>query len=222
MAPTTYGTPSSSDQGVFTLEEVSRHNNAKDIWVAMWNHVYDVTAYQEDHPGGKEFLIENAGTDATTAYEDIGHSTDAHEILETVRIGRIADEDWTDHSVKKMPDVIPSGTHVVNNQPPPKTHHRVVSTVRAGLLSTVLAIVLGRRFSEVIYRLQSHGFWKGFLLSSLASLSLTVLAGQWAVRHLNIAHRDFQSYPAHIKSKQPTTKPSFSLSKKYTLSHDTY
>jgi cytochrome-b5 reductase len=83
--------------GVYTLQEVAKHTSKTDLWVTLWNHVYDVTDYQEDHPGGKEFLLENAGTDATTAYEDIGHSTDAREILENFRIGRIADEDWTDH-----------------------------------------------------------------------------------------------------------------------------
>ena len=239
MAPTTRDTAPSSDEGVFTLDEVSKHNNAKDIWVAMWNHVYDVTSYQEDHPGGKEFLIENAGTDATTAYEDIGHSTDAREILETFRIGRIADEDWTDHSIKQMPDVTPSGTRIVNNLPPPKSHQHHVPMVSVGLVSTILAIVLGRRYSKVLQRLQSQGFWKGFVLSSIASLLLTVIAGRWAVKHLNIAHRDFQSYPAHIKSKQSTSRrpikkdinlgvlnareyQSFPLTKKYALSHDTY
>ncbi|KAI4154673.1 MAG: hypothetical protein LQ340_001517 [Diploschistes diacapsis] len=238
MAPTTRETPASSE-GVYSLVEVSKHNNAKDIWVAMWNHVYDVTSYQEDHPGGKEFLIENAGMDATTAYEDIGHSTDAREILETFRIGRIADEDWADYSTKKIPDVTPSSTHIVNNLPPPKSYSYHIPLISAGLLSTVLAVVLGRQFSNVMHRLQSGGFWKGFALSSLASLSFALLASQWAVRNLNIAHRDFQSYPAHFKSKQSVSRrpvkkdinlgvlnareyQPFPLVKKYALSHDTY
>lgn len=29
------------------------------------------------HPGGEEVLIEQAGRDATEAFEDVGHSTDA-------------------------------------------------------------------------------------------------------------------------------------------------
>jgi cytochrome b involved in lipid metabolism len=36
--------------------------------------VYDITSYVRDHPGGADVLIESAGTDATEAYEDVGHS----------------------------------------------------------------------------------------------------------------------------------------------------
>ena len=224
--------------GVYSLEEVKKHNTGKDLWIAMWNHVYNVTDYQEDHPGGKEFLLENAGTDATTAYEDIGHSTDAREILENYRIGQVADEDWTDHSVKKMPDVKPAGTHVVNNSPPPRQNHHNAPAISVGLLSMILTIVLGRRYSSILRRFQSGGFWKGFALSSFASLLFAFIASQWAVKNLNIAHRDFQSYPAHIKSKassKPAVKKSinlgvlnareyqpFPLVKKFALSHDTY
>jgi cytochrome-b5 reductase len=72
---------------VYSLDEVAKHVSKTDLWISLWNHVYNITDYQEDHPGGKDFLFENAGTDATTAYEDIGHSTDAREILENFRIG---------------------------------------------------------------------------------------------------------------------------------------
>ncbi|TKX25742.1 NADH-cytochrome b5 reductase-like protein 1 [Elsinoe australis] len=225
--------------GVYSLEEVSKHNTGRDLWIVVWNHVYNVAEYQEDHPGGKEFLLENAGTDATMAYEDVGHSTDAREILEKFRIGRVTDDDWTDHeSTKKAPDVKPSGKHVVNNLPPPNTHHHVSKLVTAGLLSTTLAIVLGRRYSSLLHRFQRGGFWKGFGLSTLVSLLFALFATQWAAKNLQVAHRDFQSYPAHIKSKQPSRPPAkrkglnlgvlkardyqpFPLSEKYNLTHDT-
>ena len=42
--------------GVYSLEEVGKHPSKEDLWIVVWNHVYDVTDYQEDHPGGKEFL----------------------------------------------------------------------------------------------------------------------------------------------------------------------
>ncbi|KAF3034389.1 hypothetical protein E8E12_002902 [Didymella heteroderae] len=89
-----------------------KHTFKTDLWIVVWNHVYDVTDYQEDHPGGKEFLLENAGTDATTAYEDIGHSTDAREILENFRIGKVTDDDWVDHETKKLPEIKPQNIHV--------------------------------------------------------------------------------------------------------------
>lgn len=199
--------------GVYTLEQVKKHSTGKDLWIVVWNHVYNVTEYQEDHPGGKEFLLENAGTDATTAYEDIGHSTDAREILENFRVGKLAPDDWTDHDTKKMPEVTPSGVHVVNNLPQPKHSHHV-PMLGAGLLATIFAVALGRRYSSILHRMQSGGFWKGFALSSLASLAVAGYASGWAATNLQVAHRDFQSYPAHIRSKQsarPAVKKAINL-----------
>lgn len=36
--------------------------------------MYDVTAFATDHPGGIEVLIDNAGADATEAFDYVGHS----------------------------------------------------------------------------------------------------------------------------------------------------
>lgn len=51
--------------------------------------MYDVTKYQKDHPGGADVLAEVAGSDATEAFEDIGHSEDSREILEEFLIGTL-------------------------------------------------------------------------------------------------------------------------------------
>lgn len=48
-----------------------------------------MTEYLRDHPGGRDALLEVAGTDATSAYEDVGHSEDAREILQGLLIGRL-------------------------------------------------------------------------------------------------------------------------------------
>lgn len=42
------------------------------------------------HPGGEEVLLEQAGSHATEAFEDVGHSTDARQLMKTYKIGRIA------------------------------------------------------------------------------------------------------------------------------------
>ena len=39
------------------------------------------------HPGGEEILIENGGMDSTENFEDVGHSSDAREMLEEYYIG---------------------------------------------------------------------------------------------------------------------------------------
>jgi len=40
-------------------------------------------------------LIENAGADSTENFEDVGHSSDAREMLEEYYIGELAEEDRT-------------------------------------------------------------------------------------------------------------------------------
>lgn len=39
------------------------------------------------HPGGEEILIENSGQIATEPFEDVGHSSDAREMLKEYYIG---------------------------------------------------------------------------------------------------------------------------------------
>jgi cytochrome-b5 reductase len=53
--------------------------------------VCNVTEYLKDPPGGADVLAEVAGTDATAAYEDVGHSEDAREIVQSYMIGGLKD-----------------------------------------------------------------------------------------------------------------------------------
>lgn len=66
---------------VLSLADVAKHNAKDDLWIVVHGKVYDVTEYARDHPGGADTLIEVAGMDATSAYEDVGHSQDANEIM---------------------------------------------------------------------------------------------------------------------------------------------
>ncbi|XP_010188539.1 PREDICTED: cytochrome b5 type B, partial [Mesitornis unicolor] len=45
------------------------------------------------HPGGEEVLLEQAGRDATESFEDVGHSTDAREMLKQYYIGELHPHD---------------------------------------------------------------------------------------------------------------------------------
>lgn len=77
------------DLKAYTLDEVSQHNTVEDLWVVYNGGVYDITKYIDEHPGGEEVVIDVAGTDATEAFEDIGHSDDAREILKGLLIGKV-------------------------------------------------------------------------------------------------------------------------------------
>ena len=44
-------------------------------------HSADLTKFLDDHPGGPEIVLDKAGEDAHTEFEDIGHSLDARDML---------------------------------------------------------------------------------------------------------------------------------------------
>jgi cytochrome-b5 reductase len=74
---------------LLSLDDVKKHNTKNDLWMVIHGggehaqidlqlvtilterSVYNVTEYARDHPGGPDALMEVAGTDATSAYEDV-------------------------------------------------------------------------------------------------------------------------------------------------------
>ncbi|KAL4027963.1 hypothetical protein IC575_011153 [Cucumis melo] len=83
------------DGKLYTLAEVSQHNNPKDCWLiingkeSLKLFVYNVTEFLEDHPGGDEVLLSGTGKDATDDFEDVGHSESAREMMSKYYIGEI-------------------------------------------------------------------------------------------------------------------------------------
>ncbi|KAJ8327267.1 hypothetical protein BDEG_21398 [Batrachochytrium dendrobatidis JEL423] len=71
----------------FTIEEVKEHNTRGNLWMVIQGKVYDCSKFLDDHPGGEEVLIEQAGLDATEAFDEIGHSDDARDLLKEMYLG---------------------------------------------------------------------------------------------------------------------------------------
>ncbi|CUM65714.1 uncharacterized protein PRCAT00003362001 [Priceomyces carsonii] len=71
----------------YTFDEIALHNTRDDLWIVYNGKVYDVSPYIDEHPGGEEVILDVAGIDATEAFNDIGHSDDAHDILKGLLIG---------------------------------------------------------------------------------------------------------------------------------------
>nr|XP_013810328.1 PREDICTED: cytochrome b5 type B-like [Apteryx mantelli mantelli] len=65
-------------------------------------------ALESSHPGGEEVLLEQAGRDATESFEDVGHSTDAREMLKQYYIGEVHPHDRKNEG-SKDPNVASSG-----------------------------------------------------------------------------------------------------------------
>ncbi|XP_028048423.1 cytochrome b5 isoform X2 [Monomorium pharaonis] len=90
-------TPAASYTGnMFTRAEVAKHaETSKDTWIIIHNNVYNVSQFLNEHPGGEEVLLEQNGRDATEPFEDIGHSTDARQMMEKYKIGELVEEERT-------------------------------------------------------------------------------------------------------------------------------
>jgi len=53
---------------MITFEELRKHCEANDLWLAINGNVYDVTAFLDDHPGTLKPLLHFAGKDATSGF----------------------------------------------------------------------------------------------------------------------------------------------------------
>jgi cytochrome b involved in lipid metabolism len=49
-------------------------------------------------------LLEVAGKEATESFEDVGHSTDAREMMKKFKIGEVQESERTVTQVKSQPD----------------------------------------------------------------------------------------------------------------------
>ncbi|KAJ5051874.1 uncharacterized protein L3040_001637 [Drepanopeziza brunnea f. sp. 'multigermtubi'] len=92
---------SESEAKELTYAEIAAHNSKKDLYMVIHDKVYDTTPFIDEHPGGEEVLLDVGGQDATEAFEDVGHSDEAREVLEGLLVG----------DLKRMPgDPVPKTT----------------------------------------------------------------------------------------------------------------
>ncbi|GMT27080.1 hypothetical protein PFISCL1PPCAC_28831, partial [Pristionchus fissidentatus] len=72
-----------------TEAEVAAHTEKDSLWCIIDGIVYDLTKFADEHPGGDQVLVEQAGQDATEPFNDVGHSADAREMAKEYAIGRL-------------------------------------------------------------------------------------------------------------------------------------
>jgi cytochrome b involved in lipid metabolism len=73
----------------FTYSDVSEHNSKNDLYMVVHDKVYNASSFVDEHPGGEEVLLDVGGQDSTEAFEDVGHSDEAREILEGLLVGTL-------------------------------------------------------------------------------------------------------------------------------------
>jgi cytochrome b involved in lipid metabolism len=74
----------------YTLADVAKHNTPADCWMILNNtEVYNVTAFLNVHPAGAGPMTPFCGANATTAFNNVGHSTRAVGLEATYLIGNL-------------------------------------------------------------------------------------------------------------------------------------
>jgi len=74
----------------YEMEEVKKHNTESDAWFVVDGYVHDVTVFLDEHPGGKDILMDHLGKDVSELFVDERvhvHGTIAYNMLAKYRIG---------------------------------------------------------------------------------------------------------------------------------------
>ncbi|KAH7909458.1 cytochrome b5-like heme/steroid binding domain-containing protein [Hygrophoropsis aurantiaca] len=91
---------------IITLEELQANSKKESLYVLLHEKVYDVTKFIDEHPGGDEVIFAEAGKDATEAFEDVGHSDEARELLPGMLVGEFEKD-----GALKIKSIRPGNSH---------------------------------------------------------------------------------------------------------------
>lgn len=96
----------------FAFEEVKQHSNRASCWLVIHDRVYDVTPFLNEHPGGEEVLLEQGGKIASDAFEDVGHSRDARQLMNKYLVGELVDADKREKNKKQNNEKIETANSI--------------------------------------------------------------------------------------------------------------
>ena len=74
--------------------ELQKHSSSSSCWIIVDKKVWDITSFLGSHPGGPEIILQYAGNDATTAYNEVHAPSIISTTLSPDKlVGHITDED---------------------------------------------------------------------------------------------------------------------------------
>lgn len=89
---------------ILSLEEIAKHNTVSDCYLIVNNSVYSVATFIEQHPGGRQKILDMCGREASKVFSTI-HSNFAWNLLKSYFIGNVggALDTAKIESIKNMP-----------------------------------------------------------------------------------------------------------------------
>ncbi|WP_022667143.1 FMN-dependent alpha-hydroxy acid dehydrogenase [Desulfospira joergensenii] len=112
-----------------TMQEVEGHNTPDDCWVVINGKVYDLSVFQQEHPGGSPIITNNAGKDVSNLFNNVHPKDIPERLLSPEACVGVVDMDTVDparHVVAgkekapprgQKPPSAPSGSGVPQDQP---------------------------------------------------------------------------------------------------------
>ncbi|EXJ68021.1 uncharacterized protein A1O5_08636 [Cladophialophora psammophila CBS 110553] len=187
----------------YSSKDVRAHTSDNDLWIVIRNTVYDVTSYLEEHPGGIEILKECAGTDATEAFEDVGHSERAWAAMESLMVGELLANERRELVALYQPTYEHVGTVSVLTKKPVMKWLMSLSIKGMWLSLTGALLYKGshRLLDQARQMRLSNAFWYGFLSSATALSIASTGIGYYLVSIFNASH-SVKKYPSRQRASQ--------------------
>lgn len=163
-----------------------------------------------DHPGGPDTLLESGGKDATSDFENVGHSEDAREIMNPFLVGKIEQAEKEDASPSAAPVIIRPAASSAQSDSKDDLKGKIVLSVPqleiAAFALTTAGLVWYLQKSGTFAHLASvmkhgdtiaGGFTHGFALASAVFASVGIVAFRYLSKSFDMG-KSFTSYPSHI------------------------
>ncbi|PHH91580.1 hypothetical protein CDD83_11116 [Cordyceps sp. RAO-2017] len=191
----------------YDAKEVAQHKNADSTWLIIHGQVYDVSEYLMDHPGGADVLAEAAGSDASEAFENAGHSEDVLDIMKAYHVGKLK-------GFKEKPKNVPVGVNLLRKRMTPTVEEQsMFKMANLGVCATAIAAIyfLGPHYSAFIPsssispihdmwpKPHGRGFVNGLLIGAGLFATFDAVLAYRILGMFRIKTKTFASYPAHIK-----------------------
>eukprot|EP01083_Nonionella_stella_P046367 124135_1 len=76
---------------ILDLKEISKHKTKDDLWIILYDKVYDITAIVSQHPGGEKIVLKHVAKnqDLTEPFEKVQHSSKARYVVSEFVVGTV-------------------------------------------------------------------------------------------------------------------------------------